>query len=402
MRPFAILSSLSLALLLAGAAAAQTWAPQSSGTSASLSDVHFVSPTTGFAVADGGLLLSTTDGGTTWSSRVLNAALDNQGLAFNAAGSVGIIVTDAGSVWRSTDGGATWALVPTGMSDGRAAVAWGTDAVVWVAGRDGNAAVSTDAGATWTLRPTGSAERTEGMAAAGAQEAWVVGRSGEIRHTANGGASWTSQPSGTASDLKDIQMLDASTGYIAGNDNVVLKTTNGGATWTNVATAGVSGDGLFFLDAATGWVVGDVGQIWFTSTGGASWALQASGTAQALNRVHFANASRGVAVGDAGTIVRFGGVVAAEDGPSAGVALEIAPNPVRDRAAVTLSVPLAAQVRAVVVDALGRRVAVLHDGPLAAGTHHVALGVAALPSGVYTVHVTSGEATTRRRLTVAR
>ena len=391
-----------LVSLAALASHAQPWTPQSSGTALVLGDVHFLNDATGFAVADEGLLLSTTDGGGTWSSRVLSAGLDNQGIAFNPSGTVGIIVTDDGAVWRTADGGATWTLVPTGMQDGRAAVAWGTDAVVWVAGRDADAAVSTDAGATWTYRSSGSAQRTEGMAAVGTQLAWVVNREGEIRHTANGGATWATQASGTTSDLKDIQMLNATTGYIAGSGNVVLKTTNGGATWTNVATSGVSGNGLFFLNATTGWVVADAGQIWFTSNAGASWALQPSGTTQSFNRVHFPSATRGFAVGDGGTVVRFGGATTAGgDGPEVGRAtLAVAPNPTRGTSAVTLSLPEAGPVTVVVYDALGRRVALLHDGPLAAGGHRLEVGLDLTP-GLFIIQAVTPHDSVARRLVVA-
>lgn len=53
-------------------------------------------------------------------------------------------------------------------------------------------------------------------------------------------------------------------------------------------------------------------------------------------------------------------------------------------------------------DALGLRVAVLHEGVLAAGTHALRLDVSALPAGVYVVRSTTTAAVVSRRLTVAR
>jgi photosystem II stability/assembly factor-like uncharacterized protein len=392
------------ALLIPVVAAAQSWSPVPSGTSEVLADVHFISESTGFAVADGGLLLTTTDGGSSWTSRVLNAGLDNQGIAFSPSGAVGVIVTDDGGVLRSTDGGANWTFISTGMSDGRAAIAWGTESVVWVAGRDGNAAFSTDAGATWAFRPSGSLQRTEGMAAFGPSSAWVVGRVGEIRHTSDGGVTWTPQTSGTSDDLKDIQMLDASTGYVVGSDNTILKTTNGGATWTSVASSGVSGNGLFFLSATTGWLVADAGQIWFTNDGGASWSIQPSGTTQSFNRVHFPSAVRGFAVGDAGAVVRFIGTVTGAEGAPDDDALSLAvgPNPARGPIAVTLTVDRPKAVTVAAFDALGRRVATLHMGGLNAGTHVLSLDTARLPAGAYILRAVAASAAAARRITVVR
>lgn len=396
-------ATLLLAFLLPLAVSAQTWMPQTSGTTADLSDVHFLDATTGFATADAGLLFSTSDGGATWISRVFGVAFDFEGVAFNPSGTVGLIATDDGPVFRTTDGGATWLLISTGASDLRH-VAWAGDEAVWVAGREGSAAVSTDGGQTWASRPSGSLERTESIAAVSATEAWVVGRGGEIRHTTDGGLTWVAQFSGTASDLNDIQMLDASTGYAAGSGNVVLKTTNGGATWTNVATAGVSGNGLFFTDADRGWVVGDAGQVWFTADGGATWALQPSGVTAAFNRVHFPTADDGWAVGDAGTIVAFGTTVASEPG-SAPFSFALAPaypNPFNPQTTLRITMPESGPARVAVYDALGREVALLLNDRVTEGTHEVVFEAAGLPSGSYLVRLTTSTGVHSRAVTLLR
>ncbi len=100
---------------------------------------------------------------------------------------------------------------------------------------------------------------------------------------------------------------------------------------------------------------------------------------------------------------------AGKDGPAVAATstLDVFPNPAASGQA-TLRVTLAAasaHAVATVYDALGRRVAVLHDGALAAGPHAFTLG--ALAPGVYVVHVrTSAEAgaawTDVRRVTVTR
>lgn len=55
------------------------------------------------------------------------------------------------------------------------------------------------------------------------------------------------------------------------------------------------------------------------------------------------------------------------------------------------------------MDLLGRRVAVLHDGPLAGGVdHRFVLSVRAVPAGVYAVRVHGERVRQSRRVTVAR
>ena len=89
--------------------------------------------------------------------------------------------------------------------------------------------------------------------------------------------------------------------------------------------------------------------------------------------------------------------------PTAGVPDQFAlsppyPNPFRGTATVGFAVPEASDVRLVVYDVLGREVAVVLDGPVAAAHHEVALDGAGLPSGVYLVRMTSesGFAQTQR------
>jgi hypothetical protein len=68
------------------------------------------------------------------------------------------------------------------------------------------------------------------------------------------------------------------------------------------------------------------------------------------------------------------------------------PNPSAGEARVRLEVAVTQAVRVAVYDARGREVALLHDGPLAAGRAHAfALDGADLPAGVYVVRVV-GEA----------
>ena len=82
-----------------------------------------------------------------------------------------------------------------------------------------------------------------------------------------------------------------------------------------------------------------------------------------------------------------------------------APNPTGGAATFTVRPAQSGPVTVDLVDALGRRVAVLHDGPLAGGVaHRFVLAAGALPAGVYVVRVRVGGERTRevRRVTVAR
>ena len=95
--------------------------------------------------------------------------------------------------------------------------------------------------------------------------------------------------------------------------------------------------------------------------------------------------------------------VAEPSGENAEVALRLSgPNPARAAVRLTATLPSAAPARADVFDVLGRRVAVLHDGRLAAGTHLLALDAAGLPPGLYVARLTAGDVATSIRFTVVR
>ena len=93
-----------------------------------------------------------------------------------------------------------------------------------------------------------------------------------------------------------------------------------------------------------------------------------------------------------------------EVGPGAAadpLRMTVAPNPSGDRTTVTLRVPEAQDVAVAVYDALGRRVAVLHGGPVAAGAPLV-LPVGPLSAGTYVVRAVGARASASVRLVLTR
>lgn len=65
------------------------------------------------------------------------------------------------------------------------------------------------------------------------------------------------------------------------------------------------------------------------------------------------------------------------------------PNPFNPQAVVPFDVPELAMVRLAVYDMLGREIAVLVDGQVAAGRHEVVLDGSNMASGVYLIRMES-------------
>ena len=97
-----------------------------------------------------------------------------------------------------------------------------------------------------------------------------------------------------------------------------------------------------------------------------------------------------------------GDATATAGGPAPAVALALAgPNPTAGPPRIRLTLAAPELVRVVLADALGRTVAVLHDGPLAEGAHTLTTG-ADLAGGLYWVRATVGAQVAALGVTVAR
>ncbi len=98
-----------------------------------------------------------------------------------------------------------------------------------------------------------------------------------------------------------------------------------------------------------------------------------------------------------------GGTVGAEGPPGAdALALSAAPVPASGAATLRFTLPDASAVRLTLHDALGRTVATLADGALAAGPHAIAVDAGRLAPGVYVARLAAAGGAATTRLVVAR
>ncbi|MGB3541707.1 T9SS type A sorting domain-containing protein [Rubrivirga sp.] len=127
-----------------------------------------------------------------------------------------------------------------------------------------------------------------------------------------------------------------------------------------------------------------------------------AGVSQTVGFAYVAGADEADFLASAAAVSGF--VVADETGPES-VTEHLstpAPNPAANTASVTLTLDAIESVRVTVLDILGRVVAVLHDGPAAAGVVALEVDVQGLTPGTYVIRAegeTFGETQT---FTVAR
>ena len=116
----------------------------------------------------------------------------------------------------------------------------------------------------------------------------------------------------------------------------------------------------------------------------------------------FQTASAGGFVNSASELLSYDQSVASEEAPAAaGLAVSIAPNPVRTTGTLRFEMARPGDVQLALYDVLGRQVVLAH-GPHGAGQHEVALDASRLTPGLYIVRLQADRHAVTRRLTIVR
>jgi len=197
---------------------------------------------------------------------------------------------------------------------------------VWAVGQEGLIIHSKDGGMSWDSVPGGTERNLYTVEFINADTGFVGGREDEsstpwakylIQRTTDGGLNWEFQhlPSGGEMMIMDIDFIEGPQsgtmrGYSTGGLSHTWRTDNYGDTWEHVR--GDCGEGnfnsCFFVDSITGWFVGTPSNvkpytIMHTSDGGEIIEEQTSPIDIKLNGVCFGTDSKGIAVGNAGSVI---------------------------------------------------------------------------------------------------
>jgi photosystem II stability/assembly factor-like uncharacterized protein len=373
------------------------------GGKKNLKSVSFINSSIGTVVGDGGTILHTTDGGTTWTQQPSGTTNLLCGVSFINA-QVGTVVGSNGTILHTTDGGATWTQQSSGIQDYFRGVCF-TDVNNGIVFSYSHVIRSTDGGSNWTIVFSRSNGTFTGISFSDANNGTIVRDGGGIR-TTDGGATW-----------KDIQLsqtlfcvcfTDSCTGTVGGEFGSIYNSTNAGVSWNSQFIG--NGPGLFgvsFGNKATGTIVGEWGTIVRTTDGGATWISQSGITKNNLYAVCFTDAETGTAVGDSGTIIRTttGGTTRIENETSVPNQFRLHqnfPNPFSPSTTISFTIPSRSFVSLKIFDALGKEVSMLVDGDLDMGQHSFLWNAEGLRSGMYLCRLHAGSQAATQKLTLIR
>jgi photosystem II stability/assembly factor-like uncharacterized protein len=233
---------------------------------------------------------ASSDGGATWSERILGQ--DVSVITVAAGGASGVCAAGLGVV-ASQDGGATWtggafSTSGTGSLDFVSATeGWATGggflALLGLSSRPGTAGriLHTSDGATWQEQSVSQRHYFTDVAFADAQHGWAVGTAGAIRHTTDGGVTWAAQALGTRTAFQQVEAPSPTDAWVLGmtpgsaGAEVFMRTTDAGSSWTTLSPPEDFWPfTMRFVSGAEGWAAGwgrKETEIAHTTDGGATW-----------------------------------------------------------------------------------------------------------------------------------
>ena len=188
-------------LLYATADGGATWTPRSTAT-APLLDLKLAASGRLWALAEGGVVLASSDGGASWRRSAAGAAFS--ALDF-ASPTLGVAVGPRGVIMRSCDGGATWrralALTVAGLTD----VVMQSTTQGFAVGEKGLVLRTQNGGLTWWRQatPAGLGDCLA-VAFASARRGWIALSSGKVLGTSDGGCTWRLEGQGSGAALRAL------------------------------------------------------------------------------------------------------------------------------------------------------------------------------------------------------
>lgn len=260
-----------------------TWHQVKTDTTLPYNSVWFVDADTGFVFGEDGIILRTTNGGSSWDTRSID---DYIGLYLDVFQFLAVTFLDkqtgflvgygyyGNEIYKTTDCGRTWQwneqiIMPkifTYLND----ITFIDKNNGFIVGGQGVFLKTTDEGNSWqrdSISGNGySVFFTDSLTG------WTTGN-GNILHTIDGGKNWTVVNSNqiTNDALFKVRFFDQNYGWFVGGTGIIYRTTDGGNNWIDQRQKAFEFSSIYFNNENTGWAVGDSGVVFSTTDSGISW-----------------------------------------------------------------------------------------------------------------------------------
>lgn len=280
-----------------------TWTKQESQTVDDLFSVFFLTAENGWAVGVDGCILHWD--GNSWEFQHSGTDLQLHDVYFINSQS-GWAVGQNETVLRTSDGGETWTSIGTGGSEHYFSVHFmnaDDGYLVGAAGSNGVIRSTSDGGEIWGVEII-PANRMNSLCFTGTHTLWAVGDNGAIFYKADADSDWLIQDCGSSTNLNSVSALNEHQVWLAGDDGIIYHSNSDGSSWfPEESHVNFNLKAIQIFNGESGWAVGDAGSIVHTYNGGGTWTTQSlTGPTRTLRELSFSYPDWGVVVGDLGTI----------------------------------------------------------------------------------------------------
>lgn len=387
-----------------------------------VSDIFFLDSLTGWAVTGNsnpndtsGYILKTTNGGDNWILKFTDVRDFSRVKFINSnTGFVSGGYGNGAKLYKSTDSGNNWFTLYSPFLIDFSDMSVLNNDTIWLVdpiNLEGGVFRTTNGGLNWTPQYTAGNNNPSHIYMYNARIGFMNG--GGLQKTTDGGATWNPKPG--YGNFIDMYFKDSLTGWKANAD--IKKTTDGGLTWQqqtlpiggNIITHTITKISRFGNDSLWGCCTGEI--LWNNGTqsrdilyrtinGGLNWYFQIPDTSMSFSNLSsikfinkfngwtYAGSPHGLHTVTGGDSIFYTGIKKISSKlPDKFILGQNYPNPfnpvTRIKASLSPSEEGKQEVKLIVYDITGKKIAIILDGKFSAGTYEVTFDGTNYSSGVY-------------------
>jgi len=226
----------------------------------SVSDMAAISTTKLVTVNSDGDVITTTNGGTTFTTQTLSTTNGLNGISFPTP-TTGYIVGNAGTMYKTTNGGTSYTTLTSGIASNLTKVFFSTASTGYALSNVGHLLKTINSGTTWTNIPISGIGTFKQLHFLDANKGYFVNDNGTAFRTIDGCATIDTAGQACIQTAFDMQFINDSTGFISGGGYYatcdVSYTTDYGNTWSPIIYPyAYTGWGVYAFDTANVYLVG--------------------------------------------------------------------------------------------------------------------------------------------------
>jgi len=271
------------------------------------------------AVGSKALLMTSTDHGKIWTQATLPVRpggelfqdADLYSIRFAPDGKTGFVVGEGGTVLRTTDGGSTWKRLDSGTTKSLFKLAVLDEKTALAVGNDGIIIRTDDGGDHWKTIKSPKDIVLFDITFTDKNTGWIAAEFSTVLNTTDGGQTWNLVTGGNTADFTigpyfTINFVDPQHAVVGGLAGEMATSDDGGKTWKPSKLPDQVGAYAFAVDTNNK-------KMWVAGTGGRTFSEPEGGQWQEASRATFNDITDIAFSGNAGVMVGLNGTILLTD-----------------------------------------------------------------------------------------